>query len=100
MPVRLVEPASAAYEYPLLVKHLLHTALATAPRQDIVYSDLRRPDWVDRLTAHSIRVHVAAAVETGALPKYAVPEHVTFLATLDKASVGKTDKRLLRDRYC
>jgi fatty-acyl-CoA synthase len=46
MPVRTVKPAESAYEYPLLVKQLLHTALATAPRQEIVYRDQFRYDYV------------------------------------------------------
>lgn len=39
------EPAASAYAYPLLIRHLLHTPLATAPRQEIVYSDRRRYDY-------------------------------------------------------
>jgi fatty-acyl-CoA synthase len=41
----LIERTPSAYAYPLLVKHLLHTALATAPDQEIVYRDLRRYDY-------------------------------------------------------
>ena len=59
-----------------------------------------RPEWRDRLTADGIRAHVGAAVDAGALPKYAVPERVTFVEALEKTSVGKINKRLLRDRYC
>jgi fatty-acyl-CoA synthase len=58
-----------------------------------------RPQWRDRLTADSIRAHVGEAVDAGALPKYAVPERVTLVEELDKTSVGKINKRLLRDRY-
>ena len=39
------QPASAAYSYPLLIRQLLHTPLATAPRQEIVYADKRRYDY-------------------------------------------------------
>jgi fatty-acyl-CoA synthase len=59
-----------------------------------------RPEWRDRLTADDIRAHVGAEVDVGALPKYAVPERVTFIEALEKTSVGKINKRLLRDRYC
>jgi fatty-acyl-CoA synthase len=38
----IVESANNAYDYPLLIKHLLHTPLATAPDQEIVYRDLAR----------------------------------------------------------
>src|SRR5882672_10829207 len=37
--IRLASPAPGAYNYPLLIKHLLHTPLATAPSQEIVYRD-------------------------------------------------------------
>jgi fatty-acyl-CoA synthase len=37
--IRLASPAPGAYNYPLLIKHLLHTPLATASTQEIVYRD-------------------------------------------------------------
>ena len=42
MPTSLIERASNAYSYPLLIKQLWHSALATAPDQEIVYRDLVR----------------------------------------------------------
>ena len=39
MAIRLASPAPGAYTYPLLIKQLLHTPLATAPAQEIVYRD-------------------------------------------------------------
>ena len=39
------KPAAAAYPFPLLIRHLLHTPLATALRQEIVYADNRRHDY-------------------------------------------------------
>ena len=41
----LIERTPSAYGYPLLVKHLLHTPLAYAPEQEIVYRDLKRYDY-------------------------------------------------------
>jgi fatty-acyl-CoA synthase len=41
----LIERTPSAYGYPLLVKHLLHTPLATAPDQEIVYRDVQRYDY-------------------------------------------------------
>jgi fatty-acyl-CoA synthase len=38
----LIERTHSAYDYPLLIKHLLHTPLAVAPEQEIVYRDLYR----------------------------------------------------------
>src|ERR1700694_955153 len=42
MPAPLIEHTPSAYDYPLLIKHLLHTPLATAPEQEIVYRDISR----------------------------------------------------------
>src|SRR5215217_5693296 len=41
----LIERTPPAYDYPLLIKHLLHTPLAHAPEQEIVYRDLHRYDY-------------------------------------------------------
>ncbi|MDR0249991.1 MAG: fatty acid--CoA ligase [Burkholderiales bacterium] len=37
MPVKIIERTPSAYAYPLLIKQLLHTSLATAPNQEITY---------------------------------------------------------------
>ncbi|MFT3849050.1 MAG: fatty acid--CoA ligase [Propionivibrio sp.] len=37
MPVKLIQSTPSAYAYPLLIKQLLHTPLATAPEQEITY---------------------------------------------------------------
>lgn len=42
MPVDKIQATPSAYTYPLLIKQLLHTPLATAPDQEIVYADKRR----------------------------------------------------------
>ena len=39
---RLIDVARAAYQYPLLIKQLLHAPMVQAPYQQIVYRDLRR----------------------------------------------------------
>jgi acyl-CoA synthetase (AMP-forming)/AMP-acid ligase II len=41
----LIEHTPSAYDYPLLIKHLLHTPLATTPNQEIVYGDLSRSTY-------------------------------------------------------
>ena len=38
----LIEFSPSAYQYPLLIKHLLHYPLTHSPDQEIVYRDLRR----------------------------------------------------------
>jgi len=47
MPVIGQSPASAAYEYPLLIRHLLHTPLAYYPDREIVYADGPRLTYRD-----------------------------------------------------
>ena len=42
MSASLIEHTPSAYDNPLLIKHLLHTPLATAPDQEIVYRDISR----------------------------------------------------------
>ena len=42
MSASLIQHTPSAYDYPLLIKHLLHTPLATAPEQEIVYRDISR----------------------------------------------------------
>ena len=37
MPVKIIESAPNAYAYPLLIKQLLHTPLATSADQEITY---------------------------------------------------------------
>ncbi|KVL46555.1 long-chain fatty acid--CoA ligase [Burkholderia cepacia] len=42
---KLYRPAHSAYAYPLLIKQLLHTPLATYPEQEIVYRDQTRINY-------------------------------------------------------
>src|SRR5436853_4004637 len=41
-PGKGTEAAQSAYAYPLLIKQLLHTPLAVAPNQEIVYRNVKR----------------------------------------------------------
>ncbi len=45
MSASLIERTPSAYYYPLLIKHLLHTPLETAPEQVIVYQDISRYNY-------------------------------------------------------
>ncbi|WP_283151006.1 fatty acid--CoA ligase [Silvimonas soli] len=42
METNTIPVTASAYTYPLLIKQLLHTPLAVAPQQEIVYADKRR----------------------------------------------------------
>jgi fatty-acyl-CoA synthase len=49
--------------------------------------------------ADSIRTHLQAFVSAGTLSKAAIPERILFVEAIDKTSVGKIDKKLLRQKY-
>ncbi|MGB9615891.1 MAG: fatty acid--CoA ligase [Desulfomonilaceae bacterium] len=45
--VRTIHRTPSAYQYPLLIKHLLHTPILYAPNQEIVYMDKVRHTYAD-----------------------------------------------------
>jgi len=47
MSAQAIDVAPSAYAYPLLIKQLLHTPLATNPEQEIVYADKRRHSYAE-----------------------------------------------------
>ncbi|HMN71064.1 MAG TPA: fatty acid--CoA ligase [Rhodoblastus sp.] len=47
----------------------------------------------------TIRHHLGGFVSSGAISKFAIPEQVIFADVLDKTSVGKINKKLLREKY-
>lgn len=47
----------------------------------------------------AIRARLLAAAERGEISKYGVPDRVELVEQLAKTSVGKLDKKLLRERY-
>jgi acyl-CoA synthetase (AMP-forming)/AMP-acid ligase II len=49
--------------------------------------------------ADSIKSHLLAFVTAGTLSKTAIPERIVFVDAIDKTSVGKIDKKLLRQKY-
>jgi fatty-acyl-CoA synthase len=51
------------------------------------------------IEAAALRAHLAAFVDRGEISKYAVPEEFVFADGLDKTSVGKLDKKALRQKH-
>lgn len=51
------------------------------------------------LEAAAVREYVARAAEAGLISRYAIPERVSFVDALDRTSVGKINKRALRDKF-
>ncbi len=49
--------------------------------------------------AEGLRAHVMEHVDQGAISKYAVPERVEFVQAIAKTSVGKLDKKALRQQF-
>ena len=58
-----------------------------------------RPAFRDSLGAAELQKSVEAVVSAGLLPRYAIPERVLFIEAIDRTSVGKIDKKLLRQKY-
>ena len=47
----------------------------------------------------SLQAHLQVFVASGDISKYAVPERVLLVEVIEKTSVGKIDKKLLRQKY-
>jgi len=58
-----------------------------------------RTGHVATVTEEDIRTHVRDYSERGVISKYAVPQTVRFIEAIDKTSVGKCDKKALRQKY-
>ena len=56
-----------------------------------------KPDTV--VTEDDIKQHVTQFSKTGRISKYAVPQIVRFVEALQKTSVGKTNKKWLREQF-
>jgi len=50
-------------------------------------------------SAEAIKAHLRAFAAAGTLSKAAIPERILFVEALDKTSVGKLDKKTLRQKY-
>jgi fatty-acyl-CoA synthase len=58
-----------------------------------------KPEFKKEVGPEQLRAHMATAVTTGALPKYAVPERYLIVEEIPKTSVGKLDKKKIREIY-
>jgi fatty-acyl-CoA synthase len=58
-----------------------------------------RPTQGAALRPQDILEHVGQHVQQGAIPRYAMPDRVVIVERLEKTTVGKVDKRALRERY-
>jgi len=51
------------------------------------------------LTAEELRQHLLKYAEQGVITKWAVPEKYVFVDELPKTSIGKIDKKVLRQKF-
>ena len=58
-----------------------------------------RPGYADEISEDDIKAHVQRYADKGVVSKWAGPSRALSLAALDKTSVGKLDKKLLRQKY-
>jgi fatty-acyl-CoA synthase len=57
------------------------------------------PEAAGKVDADGIRAHVASYVQKGAISRFAVPERILLVDSLPLTSVGKVDKKRLREAY-
>ncbi|MEJ2800801.1 fatty acid--CoA ligase [Comamonadaceae bacterium PP-2] len=57
------------------------------------------PHAAHALTAQVVTEHLRAFVSSGEIPKYALPEKIYFVDSLPRTSVGKYNKKLMRDQF-
>jgi fatty-acyl-CoA synthase len=60
---------------------------------------VRRDGAGEEIDAGAIAAHLRAFVDQGIINTWAVPERIEFADAIDKTSVGKIDKKRLRQRY-
>jgi fatty-acyl-CoA synthase len=96
--------SSILLENIIMEKPGVHRA-AVIPIKDVKWGErplaliILHPDHVGKVGEDDIRLHVASYVERGLISKIAIPENVTFVTELPLTSVGKIDKKVLRQRH-
>lgn len=58
-----------------------------------------KPDYAGEITEDNVRSHIKEHAESGEISKYAVPDRIQFVEEIEKTSVGKIDKKALREKY-
>jgi fatty-acyl-CoA synthase len=58
-----------------------------------------KPEFKGKVTPDDLKLFMAAFAEQGRLPKYAVPERFELVDAIPKTSVGKLDKKVLRQKH-
>jgi acyl-CoA synthetase (AMP-forming)/AMP-acid ligase II len=58
-----------------------------------------KPNFVGKVVVSDIQTHVKSFADKGIISKWSVPDRVRFVEAIDKTSVGKIDKKLLRQKF-
>jgi fatty-acyl-CoA synthase len=58
-----------------------------------------KPDERDNATEEAIKTFVAKFADEGTIPKFGIPDRVAIVPALPKTSVGKLDKKEMRQQY-
>jgi fatty-acyl-CoA synthase len=59
-----------------------------------------RTGFAGSIDARAIRSFLERFVESGRISRLAVPDRIEFVEALVRTSVGKVDKKVMRERYC
>jgi fatty-acyl-CoA synthase len=57
------------------------------------------PSDTSKTDADAIQAHIRDYVDQGILSRWAIPQRIEFVAAIDQTSVGKIDKKKLREKY-
>ena len=60
---------------------------------------VKKPSGVDSLTDASIKEHLKQFADQGVISKYGIPGTIMFIDSIPKTSVGKINKKELREQY-
>jgi fatty-acyl-CoA synthase len=60
---------------------------------------VRKPGHENAVDEDMVRQHVQSHVDRGEVSRWAIPDRVVMVESIDKTSVGKIDKKRLRARY-
>jgi fatty-acyl-CoA synthase len=58
-----------------------------------------KPEAAGNVDAAGIKAHMLAYVDKGIISKFGIPEKILFVDALPKTSVGKLDKKVMREKY-
>jgi len=58
-----------------------------------------KPEYRDKVSAEDLKQFMKRFADEGKLPKYGVPDRFLFIDAIPKTSVGKLDKKVIRQTY-